>query len=158
MVALNIAARAAALAEKLSTFLTQREVSSGKPLSQREVARLTGVSRSTLGYFLRDPERRSARTVANIEAALSSPALQFRHDGIRTTRIDAPLFTPDSIRSLSRPDGARGFAFVYRTDAYESGYGTTILSDVRSDDPEDALGLIPGLDAADIASVLWYRG
>lgn len=147
---LNVAARLAAF--------TGRSVGpSLTPLSQRAIARLTGIPRSTLGDFLRDPERVRPATVERMNKLLTDPRLNIARPGLRTVRIDAPAFTRQSLGALERPDGARGFAYVYETTAYGSGVGQTILSPVSDEDPADALGLVPGGEDA-IVSVLWYVG
>ena len=158
MVTPSNAARATTLAARLQGLLDVRAKVPGGALSLREIERRTGIPHQRLTDFLAAPERRRASTVARIEAALSSPSMQFESRRERTVRVDAPLFTPSSLRSLSRPDDARGFGFVYESDAYDSGYATTVLSDVYSDNPEDAIGLIPGFDVDRLTSVIWYTG
>lgn len=145
------------IAARLRGFLDRAVGAAQTPLSQRETFRRLGVPRTTVQDFLRDPEGRTARTVARIAQGLASPALQVARDNLRTTRVDAPVFTTESLRAMSRPDGARGFQFVYQTDQYDKGYGQTILSDLFNESPEDAVGLVPG-GVDSVVSVLWYKG
>lgn len=114
---------AARLREVLARF-TQREVIVSErggrvsriPPSQREISRLTGFPRSTLGDFIRDPERASARTLARIEALLDDPRLQVRYDGERVTYVDAPRWTSDTLANMRVPRGATAFRIVSATD------------------------------------------
>ena len=145
------------LASRLRSFLGRAVGSAQTALSERETIRRLGVPRQTVRDFLADPEGRRAGTIARIATALESPALQVARDNLRTTRIDAPVFTRDSLAAMSRPDNVRGFQFVYQTDQYEKGYGQTILSDLFNEDPEDLVDLVPG-GAANIVSVVWYKG
>lgn len=145
------------LASKLRGFLDRKVGPDLGSVSQRELSRLTGLPRATVQDFLKDPERRRSSTIARIAAALESPALQITRNNLRTMRVDAPVFTRESLRALSRPDGATGFQFVYQTDQYDKGFGQTILSDIFNESPEDSIGLVPG-GANNIVSVLWYKG
>ena len=147
--------RALNLAGRLQSFLDTRAKAAGKPLSLREIERLTGIPHQRLSDFLRAPERRTAATISAIEKGLARPALQFQVQRERTLRIDAPLFTAESLRGLSRPDVATGFQFVYNSESYGSGFGQTVLSDMAMDNPEDAIGLVPG-GVDNIVSVIWY--
>lgn len=152
------------LATKLNAFLETRAKVPGEKLSLRRIEALTGIAHQRLSELLRvvrDPDFEGngpgSRSLARITDALSSPALQLPITRARTVRIDAPMFTPESLRGLSRPDGARGFQFVYGADSYETGYGQTTLSDLYNDNPEDAIGLVPG-GVGNISSVVWYIG
>jgi len=145
------------LAARLETFLAKKIGGGGKPTSQRTLAKRIGIPRTTLQDFLRDPERRRAATVGRIADALVSKAAQWVTEMDRTARVDAPLFTRDSLRLLSRPDGAQGFRFVVQEDRYASGLATTISNMNPNDSPADALGMV-GDDEGSIVSVVWvYR-
>lgn len=148
---------ATTLAGRLATYL-------GKPtsLSQRGLAKQIGIPRTTLQDFLRSPEGRRAATVAKISNALTSKAAQVVTQMDRTARVDAPLFTRESLRALTRPVDASGasplgFRFVVQDDRYASGLSTTITNMSALENPEDALGMV-GDDTDAIVSVVWvYR-
>lgn len=157
MVSLLGGLSAAGLAARLETFLGKKIGGGGGPISQRALAKQIGIPRTTLQDLLRDPSRRRPATIAKIAEALTSKAAQVTTQMARTARVDAPLFTRESLRGLSRPDNAMGFRFVVVDDRYPEGYATTITDMNPNSSPADALGLI-GDDVDSIVSVVWvYR-
>lgn len=86
--------------------------------SQRDIARRTGIPRSTLGDFLRNPEGVSQRTVDRMAQLLDDPRLQVVDSGPnrRVAYVDAPRWTRESLGNLRIPDGASAFRVVTRTD------------------------------------------
>jgi len=149
--------RAFAVRGRLEAFLGRSVGPQLRPLSQRDIARLTGFPRSTLGDFLRGEGAPRPRTVERIEQLLTDPRLQVQRPGMRTVRVDAPAWSRQSLAALEQPEGARGFAFIYTVGDHETGYGQTKLSARSDGPPQAAIGLVP--DGADsIVSVLWYTG
>ena len=145
------------IAKRLSAFTGRSAGPKLIPTSQREIARLTGIPRSTLGDFLRAPEKARGATVARMNKLLTDQRLNIARPGLRTIRVDAPAFTRQSLGALERPEGARGFAYVYNSPGCGRPFGQTVLSDISTEDPADAIGLVPGGEDA-IVSVLWYVG
>lgn len=146
------------LASRLRGFLGRKVGPDLTSVSQRELSRLTGLPRTTLQDFLKDPGRRRASTVANIAAKLQSSALQIVRTNLRTVRVDAPVFTRDSLRSVSRPNNPRGFQFIYAVEEnpdYPKRVGQTMFVDTFNANPEDYGHLVPGGEG-NIVSVLWY--
>ena len=142
------------LAARLQNYLAK----AGSP-SQRTFATAIGIPRSTLQDFLRDPSTRRAATIARITGALESRAAQNLTNMPRTTRVDAPVFTRESLRALSRPTNAQGqdavgFRFVTEDDRYSSGFSSTISNLNPNDTPADALGMV-GDDPSAIVSIVW---
>lgn len=112
--------------------------------SQRDISRRTGIPRSTLGDFLRDPESVSARTFARMQTLLSDERLQLTYRGERVAYTDAPEWTRPTLRNMRIPEGATGFRFVTRTDeaTYQGYRSTEWLGDVdRIDELAEA---VPG--------------
>lgn len=157
MVSEFVVGRAAGLAGRLSAYMEQYGISARgvEALSKEGGAR--GLAHQRISEILREPERRSSAMIQRLESVLKSPALHRTFEGSKTIRVDAPMFSAESLRGLERPSGATGFKFVYESDAYPGGYGTSALSAYSADDPESALGLVPGGEVESIVRVIWFR-
>lgn len=113
----------AAIAAALKRFTDRKVIHTDKggrvtmvPPSQRDIARLTGIPRSTLGDFLRNPAGASARTVGRMEGMLTDSRLTF-YDRTATGRVeyvDAPAWTTSSLGDIRHPLDANGQKVSFR--------------------------------------------
>lgn len=160
MVSQLLGLSAGALAARIETFLARPAAP-----SQRAFALQTGIARSTLQDLLRDPSKRRAATVENIFTKITSRAGQVTTQMVRTARVDAPLFTRDSLGAMGRPDNKEGlspvgFRYVVHDETgsgRETGFATTALNSDPNATPLSALGMA-GDDPDAVVSVVWvYR-
>lgn len=158
-------ARASQLADNIRRFLSRqvaRPNSAGElersGLSQRQLATLLGIPRSTLGDLLRNPAQASARTLERFTSALTSPLAQFADRRISVTYVDAPLFTRESLEGMRPPNGARAFRVVTETDEarYRSGFRSSEwIGDLNA--LADVGDSVPGGPSA-ITRIVWDTG
>lgn len=113
----------AAIAAALKRFTERKVIQTEKggrvslaPPSQRDIARMTGIPRSTLGDFLRNPAGVAARTVERMRGLLTDKRLVIRNRTPtgRVEYVDAPSWTTASLRNLPHPLNAKGHKVSFR--------------------------------------------
>jgi hypothetical protein len=118
-----------------------------RPVSIREIARLTGFPRSTLQDFIADPTRALPGTVTRITALLDDPRLTFVQSGERVAFVDAPRFSQRLVADFEIPQGATSVRVIseeLRSPGRE--YGSTSWLDIEADLAQQLIDVTGSLD------------